>query len=219
MTQNKYALMAGLASVLLAVLFFVLLWSPKSAAIDETNDETEQVEQQQAQARSTIADLERVRDNEDQLRVELEAAKDVVPFGGPAMSELLDQLQEVADVSGVQMSNFAHARAAQIDFVEAGGTPPTTPPGTELVAHEVQFTITGDYFQVAEFARTMEDPEQVPRGFAWRALNVDAAEHPTLTATVSGTTYAVVPTGGIETEEPTDGPTDGATDADVAASE
>lgn len=205
--KDKYTLMAAGVSVLLTAVFVSLLWMPKNTEVREINAESDRVVDQQMTAARTVAELEEVRDNADQYRVELAAAQSIVPFS-LSMGELLDQLQGAAELAGVELSNFTHARATHLELLN----PPQVPVGRELVAHDVQFSVSGDYFAVAEFARVMEDPTLVPRGFAWQALSVAEEEYPQLTAVASGRAFGVVPAGGIE--EPVEDEPDEDDDAD-----
>jgi Tfp pilus assembly protein PilO len=188
--------LAALVSLALVAGFWAALWSPQQSAIAETREETERVERQQAEARSTITDLERVRDNADLIELELEAAQSVVPFS-PQIPELLDQLQAAADDAGVEMRLLASSRPQPVDIVP----PPPVGAGRTLVAYDLQFGVDGGFYEVAEFLRTVENPQQAPRGFVWQSMTLAEDDYPELTATLSARAFAILPSGGVEQPE------------------
>jgi Tfp pilus assembly protein PilO len=189
-------LLAGLAAVLLVVLFWLLLWSPMSEELDEVRADTERIEADQRQTASRIAALEAVRDEAPQQEALLAASNAVLPRES-ALPSFLRQVQQAADESGLTLQSVSPARP----------TPVEEGPGNDGL-HRINVTmqLEGGYFQVVDFLRRLEDPQITPRAMLWNALSVDGdpAEHPTLQISVQGDIFAVLPATPPEGEQPDD---------------
>lgn len=198
MTRIQLAL-AALATVLVVVLFWLLLWAPTSDEIDEVRAETEDIEAQQQQAADRIASLEAVRDDAPGQEALLAASRAIIPAES-ALPAFLRQLQQAADEAGVALNAVSPARPVPAEEVD----------DEELHRINVTLDLDGSYFQFVDFLRRIEDPAITPRAMVWNAVTIggDPAEHPTLEFSLQGDLFATLPTTPGEGEVPEDEPED-----------
>lgn len=186
-------LLAGLAAVLVVVLFWLLLWAPQSEELDEVRAETERIEDEQRLTASRIAALEAVRDEAPQQEALLTASHAVLPRES-ALPGFLRQVQLAADESNLTLQSVSPARPSPVEEAETEGL------------HQINVTmqLEGSYFQLVDFLRRIEDPEITPRGVVWNALTIsgDAEDHPTLQMGLQGDLFAVLPATPPEGEAP-----------------
>lgn len=189
---RQTGILAVLGAVLLAALFFFLVWQPKSDEIDQIEAEIETVEQQQAQLQQQITELKEVRNNAPDLEAAIVAAESVVPRD-VGQASAIRQLQLAADESGVELPTVTFGGPTQIQ---------DAPPG--LASLQVTVQVDGGYYQIVDFFRRVEDPAITPRGFTWNSAAFAPADYPTLSGSVSGSVYALLPT--PPAPEPTEEP-------------
>lgn len=180
--NRQTGIIAALVVVLLSALFYFFVWSPKSDEIADIEAQIETVEQQQAQFQQRIAELREIRNDAPELEAAIVAAESIVPRDiGQAAA--IRQLQLAADESGVELPTVTFSRPAQIE---------DGPPG--LASIDLNLQALGGYYQLVDFFRRVEDPTITPRGFVWNSFGLSPEEYPTLTASSSGTMYALLPT-------------------------
>jgi Tfp pilus assembly protein PilO len=184
-------LLSVLAAGLVVALFWLLLWSPQSEELEELRAETESIENQQAVTANRISDLESVRDDAPEQEALLASARAVVP-GDAGLPGFLRQLQLAADDSNLSLVAVAPARPTEV-----------TAEGADQSLHNINMTVElqGSYFQVVDFLRRIEDPAITPRGMVWNALSIsgDPEEYPSLSVSLQGDLYAVLPVASEET--------------------
>jgi Tfp pilus assembly protein PilO len=194
---RRLVLLGGLAAVLLVVLFWLLLWTPKQEQLAELDTQIADAQALQVQLQAQVTGLREVRERAPEVQALLAASETIVPHD-PAMPSALRQLQQAASEAQLTLRSVSPGRP---QAVSAEGL--VMEPGTELVTYPVGLLVEGGYFQVVDFLRRVEDPSISPRGFTWATLNASVLEYPTLTVDLSGAVYAVVPAGGIP-EAPAD---------------
>jgi Tfp pilus assembly protein PilO len=208
-------LLTALGALLVVVLFWLLLWSPRGEELEDLRAETEDIEMRQQQASARIAQLEAVREEAPQQEARLAAAQSVLPRDS-ALPGFLRQVQVSADEAGLTLLGVSPARPVP-DTVEGG------PQGLHRI--NVTMELEGGYFQLVDFLRRIEDPRITPRGLMWNSLIVsgDPEEHPTLEMSLQGDLFALLPITPEATEvtppedaEDDDG-SEGDTDADAEA--
>ncbi len=177
------ALVGALVALVVLVAFYFLLWRPKSDEIQAAREQQEQVEAEAQQLRRRIAGLEEIRRNAPEVEAAIVAAESVVPRD-LAVPAALRQLVLAADESGATLVAVNPARPEQVEDAEPG-----------LAAITFAMQASGGYYQLVDFLRRIEDPAISPRGVIWTSLDVTEAEegYPTLTATITGTMYALLP--------------------------
>lgn len=195
------ALLAGLGAVLVIVLFWLFLWSPKTEEIEQTQTEIEAARTQQATLRTQIARLEDVRARAPEIEARLAAAESIIPRD-VSLPAMVRQVQLDATDSGVELMSISPGQPVAFSEELAN-----------LARIPLSLQIQGSYFQIVDFLRRVEDPAITPRGIKWDSLNVIEEEYPVLLAVVGGEMYAVVPDLPVVQDapgEPTPGPTEGA---------
>ena len=180
MTRVQLVL-AGLAAVLLIVLYWLLLWSPQQDELDAVRVDIEAAQQEQDRLSLELEQLRAVRSEAPQVEAELSAARAVVPTD-PGLPATLRQLQSAADESGATLLAISPSRPEQIEDAEQG-----------VSAIGVNVQLVGGYFQVVDFLRRVEDPSITPRGLVWGDLGVSRDEYPALTVSLSGTMFTHLP--------------------------
>lgn len=203
---RRNGIFAGLAAILLIVLFFFFVWQPRSEEIAGLEDERENVLQQQALLRTQIERLQEVRQNAAEAEATVVAAETIVPRD-LAIPAALRQLVLAADESGTELVSTTWSRPEQLADAQ---------PGLASISFGLQ--VSGGYYQIVDFLRRVEDPAISPRGFIWSSLSLAEDEYPTLSANISGTVYSLLPTPPAPEPEPTGAPSPGA-EGDEAATE
>lgn len=199
--SRQIALVAGLVAVLLIVVFFLLLWRPQSERIAEIEAEREAAEQEQVELQARIDRLEEVRRDAPVYAADIVAAESVVPRE-TAMPPAFRQLQTAADDAGVELLSISPDRPTPLEEGPEG-----------LAAIRISLEVNGEYFEIVDFLRRIEDPAVTARGLVWTEISVAPVEHPELTLSVSGEMYAQVPP--VDTVDPPDDEEDGDDDEDV----
>lgn len=200
-------LLAGLAGILVVVLFWLLLWAPQQDELDDLRAETEEIENDQQQTATRIAALEAVRDEAPEQEARLVAANTVIPQGA-SLPGFLRQVQQAADDAGMTLEAVSPARPSPVDGPQEG-----------LHSINVAVELQGTYFQLVDLLRRVEDPSITARGIVWNAVNIsgDADAHPTLNVSLQGDVYAVLPTppADVPEDEEEDDDADDADDNDA----
>lgn len=179
--QQQVLAVSGLIAALMIVLFYMFLWRPQSERIAEIDAERESVEQQQTVLQQRINRLEEVRRDAPDYEGDIVAAESVVPRD-TAMPPAFRQLQTAADDAGVELVTITPSRPVQVEGAELG-----------LAAISISLQVNGDYFELVDFLRRIEDPAITARGFVWSTMALAAVEYPELTLNVSGSIYALLP--------------------------
>ncbi len=192
---RQTGILAALAVVLVAALFYFFVWQPKDAEIAEIEDQIASAEQQQQQLERQLRELQEVRTNAPELEAAIVAAESVVPRD-IGQASAIRQLQLAADGSGVDLPSVSFSQPAQIQDAPAG-----------LAELTISVQVAGGYYQIVDFYRRVEDPAITPRGVVWHDVSVSASDYPTLGASSSGSLFALLPT--PPEPEPEETPADG----------
>lgn len=208
--RQRAPLFALLGSLLVGVGWWFLLYEPKLEEQDEIEAETVQLEAEESQLRSRIAELERIRDDEMAIRAELALMEEYIP-DGVTQPTALRELQDAADSAGVEIETIAFG-----DPVAMEEAPETGEPGTTLAQVGVSMSAEGGYFQVVDLLRRFE--VDVPRGLVIDSVAIGEGGDdgfPVLTSSWDGRMFTVVDV--ASTVAPEDGePEDGdAEDSDA----
>lgn len=201
--MNAYRVpIAGLlAALLLTVAFWFLLYKPKAEEQSVLEQETADLQGQQATLRGEIAQLREIKRRQVEIRAQLARLRDYIP-DGVAQPRVIRQLQVSADRAGVDITSVAFGEpAVPASEGEVAATPlDTGDEGTVLANVPVTMVLDGGYFQLIDFFRRME--VDVPRALLVQEVSLAEAEDgfPTLTATWGGDLFTVLPmsVGGAE---------------------
>lgn len=143
--MNRRALIFGaVGSILLILLWYFLMWSPRQAEIQAAQQRTQAAEQQAATLEAEIQRLQEAQRDEplkQARRAELQAAAP----DDAALGQFILDVNSAANASG-------------IDFMTISQTPPApSTTGIPLSVITLNFTIAGGYFQVLDFMNRLTD--------------------------------------------------------------
>lgn len=175
-----------LAAVLVTALWWMLLYSPQrdeQAALEMQRD---QVLAEQATLRQEIVQLETVRETAPELQARLLAGETLIPHD-VALPSALRQLQLAAEDSGVVLRTISAGRPVTV------GEPSVITPGAQLSSIQLTLAVEGEYFQLVDLLRRLEDPSITGRGLLTQTMSLAPQEYPELVASVTVQAYAVIP--------------------------
>jgi Tfp pilus assembly protein PilO len=157
--NRRGPIIAAVVAVVLAIAVFFLLVFPKMGEVRDTEDELEQAQQEELTLQTELDRLQAAREQAPEIQRQLARFRRQIPPVAD-LPGLINELQDVADVSGVDF------------FAISPGTPTATPQAT---AAEIPATIqvVGTFFPVDEFLFRLET---LPR--ASKAVSVTVAEGP-----------------------------------------
>lgn len=143
--MNRRALLFGaVGSILLLLLWYFLLWSPRQGEIEAAQQRTESAVQQAAALEAEITRLQEAQRDEplkQARRAQLQAAAP----DDPALGQFILDVNAAANASG-------------IEFMTISQTPPApSEAGIPLSVITLQFAIEGGYFQVLDFMNRLTD--------------------------------------------------------------
>lgn len=202
---------AGLVVVLVLVLYWMFVWSPKSERVGEIEAQIEQTIARQQAVQRDIAELEEVRSRVARLEAGLAASQSIVPRDS-GLPGALRQLQLAAQDAGATLVSVQPGRPAAVEEAEVPGQ-------DQLASLPLSVQVRGGYFQLVDFLRRVEDPTITPRGIAWEGVTVSSQDYPVLDMSLAGEMYALLPSGGDgEGADAGPSPGDGSPDADQTPS-
>lgn len=174
MTRRQAPLIAGLVSVVLAVIVVVALILPKLSDVRDREGELEQAQQQEQVLRAQLAQLEEAREQAEEVQAELARLEAEVP--------------RTADLPGLIRLLQGAADQAAVDFMSVAPGTPAVPPDGNFSVIPTQITVVGRFFSLDEFLFLLED---LPRAVKVTALTLAAGPDglPQLQASVTAEVY------------------------------
>jgi Tfp pilus assembly protein PilO len=181
--KRTHLLLVVLGAVMVVVSFWLLLWQPKQDEIVAVREEIQSTQDQQRLIEADLVHLRSVRESAPEAEAQLAAAGAIVPER-PNQPSLLRQLQTAADDAGLTLMSVTFGRPSDTLLDEGS-----------VASLSTNLAVEGRYFQIVDFLRRIEAPEITPRGLLWNSITVAEREYPTLSASLSGMTFAaaVVP--------------------------
>ena len=177
MTRRRELLIVVVVALLAVATGYLLLIRP---VLDRTAaaraDEQRSAGQSQV-LRNQISALEDVKANAGPLQARARTARGMFP-SRPALPDLVDALQKIADQSGVDLVSVQPTPPA----VSTAATPTATPTAT-LAEITTGVVVTGGYFQVEDFLARLEGlvkgsgagPGIPPRSILVRSVSLSSA--------------------------------------------
>lgn len=199
MNQRLLAIGAG-AALLVFVLWYFLLWSPRSDDLEKAKDRSETAQQQQNQLQSEIARLRAAQKDEPVLRAQLETLRTSIP-DEPNLAQFILDTNDAAIRSGIDFISIAPAlpAASTVAVAPAPASPGSpaapAPLGAPPADIKLSLQIKGGYFQVLDFLNRLD---ALPRLVVTDGLNVssEATASPRLTVAVTARMFVrAVPPG------------------------
>ena len=183
MTRIQWVL-GSLVAVLVAALWWLLLWQPVAEDITALREQVVTTEAEVATQLQRAAELREVRAQAPEAAFELAVADQRVPAEA-RLPGLLRQLQLAADESGVTLVSVTPTRPGAV----AAST-------TGLAAIQLNVNATGSYFQIVDFSRRLEDPDITARGLKWQRSSLSVETYPILTGSFVLEAFARIPDAG-----------------------
>ena len=147
--NRRAILIAAGGGVLVLVLWYLLLWSPRQNAISEAKERRETAELEVGRLRTTLARLEELKQNEALTLSRLEELRVAVPEQ-PNLAQFILDVNEAANRAG-------------IDFLSVTPSPPAAS-GTGATAVSsigLAMSVNGGYFQVIDYLNRLADLPRV----------------------------------------------------------
>ena len=190
--STRAILIALGAIVVLAVAFYFLAWKPLDEQQVALEAETATLETQAQQLRNQLVQLQEIRDNELEIRADLNRLRGLIPVDTPAQPSFVRAVQLAADASGTAVQSLTFGVPALVE----GATPDAN--GNVLTEISLNAVVEGGYFQLVDMFRRLE-VEVV------RAVQIDTVAitegtdgFPTLSAAVTGRIFAILPVTEVE---------------------
>ena len=185
---RRAPVLALLAAILLAALFWWFVWRPLDAQQTALEDERAQAEQQQAQLRQQLAMLRDLAEREVEFRAELARLESFLP-SGLNQPTVIRQMQLAGDASGVVIQSITFGDPEVVE-----GAPPAGRDNLVLTTVPVTMVLEGGYFQAVDFFRRVE--VEIDRAILVRSFTMTEgteATFPTLATTWGGAVFALLP--------------------------
>lgn len=199
--MRRYAI-AGVAAVVVIVVFFLVALSPKLKDISETRDRIETARDEGQTLRNRLRQLQQAQRDQTQIEAELAAFDRLLP-PVPELPGLIRQLQRAATASGIDLRSIAPNPPQAL----TGRT------GVQTITTTVQ--VVGGFFRLQSFLTRLEggtdDPSDLERVVEVTALAISPAIDEvsglvTLTTTITFRLYVVEPTASLGGAAPAPAP-------------
>jgi type IV pilus assembly protein PilO len=180
--------------VVLALLWFFLLYRPSQSRIDELREEQDRTQQEIAQLEARLERLQELQRREPQLRAEFSRLEDALPTD-PRLPDFILQVHEAANLAGVDFLSISPSLPASFSPPEGADEPPG--PG-ELQAISVSVSTEGTYFALEDFIIRMERLQRAVRINTFSLSptgDVEPGVSPTLSVTFSMQMFVLAPDG------------------------
>ena len=182
---RRNLLITGAAALVVLVLWYMLLWSPRKADLAEATERREAAEAKRDELTIRVARLRASQKDEPLKRAQVEALRTTVP-DEPNLAAFILDTNDAAAKAGIDFISVAPSEpapavlgapgVATIASAQPAGT--TVAAGTPPAEIKVQLQITGGYFQVLDFLNRMNE---LPRLVVTDSLTVNSDEKAKLT--------------------------------------
>lgn len=183
--NRRVIIAAAIASVVILLGWYFILWSPAKDDLTKAEDRTESAEQQERQLEQAIARLRSAQRNEPLLRAQLETLRTAIP-DVPNLAQFILDTNDAAARSGIDFISIAPSEprpAAGAPTTTttraAGNTTTTRRSGTATTSTTVRavspaeiviaLQIQGGYFPVLDFLNRLD---AMPRLVVIDSINV-----------------------------------------------
>ena len=197
MTGRRTMLIAGAAALVILVLWYLVLWSPRKAELSDAQDRREKAETTRQELATKVARLKAAQKDEPMKRAQVEALRTTIP-DEPNLAAFILDTNDAAAKAGIDWISVAPSEPAPGTAsvaATAGTTTNTRSTAADRVPAEIglELQITGGYFQVLDFLNRLNE---MPRLVVTDALNMASDETAKLTVSVSGRMFVrTVPPG------------------------
>ncbi len=185
-------LLGALAAVLVTVLWFLFLFTPKSDDLSSAEDQTQALQNEVLSLRGQLGRLRDIEDNRVSYLAAQAGLESSIPLV-PNLANLIDDLHLLADDTAVDLQSI---------------TPgvPTAVPGVGVTEIVLVLDLQADYFELLGFLYGLEDMERLVKV---DALTLDSEEEGggerVLAVTVTAKAYTSLSVGGEAVAASADG--------------
>lgn len=181
-------IIGAVLAVLLVVGFYFLLYQPQVQQRAALQAETAGLKGEQLTLQAEIARLEAIRDDRSGIDAQLARIGQLVP-PDVAQPSAIREFQDVAGQAGVMVRSVNFA-----DPVPAVPSALATD-GSQLASIATTMVLEGGYFQAVDFLRRLE--QEASRAVLVQSLALAEGEEtfPSLTTTLTGNLFALLPPG------------------------
>jgi Tfp pilus assembly protein PilO len=145
---NRRTLLIGVAAGLaVLVLWYFLLWSPRSKAIEKAKDRQDTADAALQELRAERDRLQDLRANEAATRARIEQLRQAIP-DSPNLAQFILDANDAANQSGIDFLSITPTPPADAGTPAEGGAP--APAQITL-----GISATGGYFQVLDFVNRL----------------------------------------------------------------
>lgn len=224
--SRRVIMLAALATAVVVLAWYFLLWSPMQSDIDAARERRETAEDQESSLQSQINRLREAQRQEPLRRAQVETLRTAIP-DTPNLSQFILDVNDAATRAGIRFISIAPseprapaaatatttttAPGAATPTTAGGATTPTTGAPRAAAPAEIglAFQIEGGYFQVLDFINRLD---RLPRLVVIDSLNVAAGETGALTVGLSARMFVrSIPAGFAGASPTTSAPPGGGT--------
>jgi len=187
--NRKVLLFAAGGAIALLVVWFVLLWSPQGARLEDAGTRRDAAESTNSQLELRLERLRDLRERRPQLQADLDALETAIPES-PELDTFLLDTDAAAERAGVDITSVSPAKPTPSEAeATAATTTTTTAPAAGAAgaagadvgataasspsAITVSLEAAGGYFQVLDFLNRLDD---LPRVVVVDSLSLTSAE-------------------------------------------
>jgi len=170
--NRRLPLFVGIGVLVLTVLVFMFLYSPKKQAVDKARSDVAAAQAQQGQLEVHLAELLAVKQQAQETNVQLQRIATQIP-PTEDMPGLIRQLKLASDKVGVDLT------------AQANGSPAPAVSGTYSTL-SIGVTVSGNFFQIVDFLNQLET---LPRLMKVNTVAVESSGWPILALSASVEAY------------------------------
>jgi Tfp pilus assembly protein PilO len=190
--SSRSVLIALAAVVVLCAAFWFLAYKPLDEQQVALEAETQTLDSQAQQLRNQLVQLQEIRDNELEIRADLNRLRELIPADSPAQPSFVRAAQLAADASGTAIQSLTFGLPAVVE----GAVPDAD--GNVLAEISLNGVVEGGYFQLVDLFRRFEI--EVARAVQVDTVGITEGTDgfPTLSAAVTGRIFALLPVTEVE---------------------
>jgi Tfp pilus assembly protein PilO len=147
--MRRWALLAALLVLLLAVGWWFLLIAPRNTRISDAHDDLQTAREQELGLRSQIAQLQAINEAKVEYLAGIGKMDALIP-DQPLLDQFIEEIYSLSQSTGVELLNLSPAV-------------PVLVPDSQLRAITVSATIEGDFFETLGFLFGVMDMERLVR--------------------------------------------------------
>lgn len=204
MTARRTMIIAGVAALAVAVLWYLVLWSPRKAELDDAREQREASESERQELAARVSRLRAAQKDEPMKRAQLETLRTTIP-DDPNLAAFILDTNDAAAKAGIEWISVSpeepspgapaagSAAAAPATTTAGDGAGATTAANRFPAEIGLQLQIQGGYFQILDFLNRLNE---MPRLVVTDGLNISSDDKAKLQVSLKGRMFVrTVPPG------------------------